>query len=92
MIRTLDGELAPVEKKKVSRQTPGMHPLAQLSTYSGLWPVKHAHAKIPKTKSAIFSNAAKPVISVVASPWVKCKGRYPRSVALAAGDQSRIGH
>lgn len=92
MIRILDGEPVPVDKEKKLAAIVYHVPLTRFPTYGSLWPVKHAHAKIPEAKSSILSNAAEAIVSVVASPWVKCKGRYPRSVALASGNQSRVGH
>lgn len=39
--------------------------------------MEHANAKVPEQKPAVFANAAKPVVPLVATPWIECDCCYP---------------
>lgn len=52
--------------------------------------MKHADAEIPETQPTILTNTAKPIVLLIASPWVERYGRHPRVVTLTSGDEDRF--
>lgn len=53
--------------------------------------MKHSNVKVPQAQAAIFPNATKSVVTLVATPQVKRQGRHPRLMTLASSHKCRVG-
>lgn len=53
--------------------------------------MQHPDVEVPETKPAVFGDAAKSVILVVASPRIKGYRSHPRFVTLASSNEQCLG-
>lgn len=89
-IRKARGHASSLPYRRLWQNCQSFSPFAHRSDTYCFRTMKHSYTEIPKQEPAIFPNASKAIVPIIATPRIKANGGNPRLVTLTTSNNGRL--